>query len=81
MNEAHLSRTRPVLDRLFTLANIVVQFKVDELLQAMAPREARRQAVAVFMAPADEIAGHADVRCQCGFPLEACGNDELGGRA
>ena len=27
----------------------------------MALRETRQQAVAVFMAPADEIAGHADV--------------------
>ena len=62
VNKAHLPRTRPVLDRLFTLnggANIVVQFKIDELLQAMALRETRQQAVAVFMAPADEIAGHA----------------------
>jgi hypothetical protein len=65
MNQPHLPRTRPVLDRLLSLdcgAIIVVLFKIDELLQVILLREPAYQTIAMFMAAPDEVAGDADVK-------------------
>ena len=65
VDQPHLPRTRPVLDRLLTLdrgANIVMLFKIDELLQVILLRKTAYQTVAMFMAAPDEVAGDADVK-------------------
>jgi hypothetical protein len=65
VDQPHLPRTRPVLDRLLTLdrgANIVMLFKIDELLQVILLRETEYQTVAMFIAAPDEVAGDADVK-------------------
>jgi hypothetical protein len=65
MNQPHLPRTRPVLDHLLSLdrgANIVMLFKIDELLQVILLRETAYQTIAMFMAAPDEVAGDADVK-------------------
>jgi hypothetical protein len=54
-----------VLDRLLTLdrgANIVMLFKIDELLQVILLRETEYKTVAMFIAAPDEVAGDADVK-------------------
>ena len=54
-----------MLDRLLSLdceANIVVLFKIDELLQVVLLRETAYQTIAMFMAAPDEVAGDADVK-------------------
>src|SRR5262249_33426206 len=65
VNQTHLPGARPVFDRLLALngrANIVVQFKVNELLQAVLPGEPTQQTAAMFAATTDEIAGDADIK-------------------
>jgi hypothetical protein len=55
-----------MFDRLLTLncsADIIVPFKIDELLQAILFRETAWQTVAMFVAAAHEIAGDPDVKC------------------
>jgi hypothetical protein len=65
VNQPHLPRARPVFNRLLALnggTNIVIQLKINEVLQAILIREATPQTAAMFAATADEIAGNADVK-------------------
>ena len=64
VDKPHFPRTRPMLHRLFLLdssPNILKCFVSDELLQAVAFREAVNETFAMFVRAALNVARHADI--------------------
>ena len=62
---ANLPSARPMLDRLFALdciADIIENFKIDELLETISLGKARHRPDSMFMDTAHQICGDANVQ-------------------
>ena len=82
VNETHLPRSRPMLDRFFALncgSDVVMVFEIDEPFERVPLCETVHQTFAVFIATSHEIARNAGVEntvTTIGHDVDETGHDD-----